>query len=899
MELTNDPDMNSLIRRMASMQNMGFSMNDMTAAAGNMRRYSRSAGTTIEGIMEAGGAGSMLYQGMGLSGASGMNFGMFSAMAAKQAVASGVFSPAELALRGGVSGVAQRNVQAQAAMMSMPIVGASMSSFQNGSWGVNYGQMAGQMSGRGGATGFVMGAANNLARAAQSGGVGALALYGLQSRDMNDEISRVMSPEQQMAMRYQSALSLGQQFGLKGAGAFAVGAEKMYGREVASDMLKMASSPEFWKSLREGNARQRDELARQQYQDIKDRTPGMWDDVRRTVGNVIGSGSGTGIMRDIREFSASITDSNRKDAARERGDYYVSESPYGGLSTAQVDAWADRKQARGVESYSSKSSDPSARRGADVWRDIAYRDRKNGQMGWREKALRIAAPLANIPIAMLSGGASVGLAIAGADIDYGTAEKGMGWLMKQFLTPAEIRSNQKATADQAKADVAVYDEAKKYNVLATDKVSMDSKEELSKRLGFDSTSFILGLGHDIGRYAESQYARVGFQGTVDSSTVRNLTIKKLISTKPEYAAMAKTDPNGAWNAASKFFEALPAESKAAMTGGGMRAAKEVASEKGANRLAGSEAEIRGVSGMSNLEDVQAKIRQTKESIDVAGSAMLGGGILGADSQALQDSLLGTTAAQQTAMGMVYGGEYKAKDKALLISLLKTKNPKATDRELEVLATKTIAEVTSGVDASGKTFISEEAKTQLRKAGNINKAKKPGERQDFGAMLTKMAGMQDMAINAMGEAGTTDFMGTSWGADKLADITETDIRGLDKFNPRQAAAARKYLTAKKMGSTGEMEKAKAAFEKEGVAGASGLAGKDVSMLDATGPEADQIAGSIAAIDAVAASMERAFANFTPAVTRDFATGSKYLAAFARQQAEKEAKANPQTQGSIPE
>jgi hypothetical protein len=144
MELTQDPDVSSIIRRMADLQRMGYSSQDMEGAAFGMRRFARGAGTTIDGISQMGGMGGMVYQGMGLSAGSGMNYGMFSAMAAKQAISSGVYSPAQAALLGGQSGIAQREMQSQAAMMSMPLMGASMSSFQNGSWGVNYGQVANQ-----------------------------------------------------------------------------------------------------------------------------------------------------------------------------------------------------------------------------------------------------------------------------------------------------------------------------------------------------------------------------------------------------------------------------------------------------------------------------------------------------------------------------------------------------------------------------------------------------------------------------------------------------------------------------------------------------------------------------------------------------------------------------------
>jgi hypothetical protein len=662
-------------------------------------------------------------------------------------------------------------------------------------------------------------------------------------------------------------------------------------------MLKMASNPEFWKSLREGNARQRDELARQQYQDIKDRTPGMWDDVRRTVGNVVGTGgTGGGLGRSIGELTDRWADNKRKEAARERGDYYVSESPYGGLSSSQVDAWAARKQAYGTFDMSTKSSDPSARRSADVWRDMASLDRgKYGDMGWREKALRVVSPLANIPIAFASGGASIALGLAGADIDYGTAEKGLGWLAKQNLSPTEARNLQRTAAAKNRQELTVYDDAKKYNALATDKASMDANDELSKRLGFDSTSFILSLGHDVGRYAESKFTRIGENGRVNTTAVRDLTIKRLISTKPEFAAMAKTDPNGAWNAASKFFESLPSEAKARMTGGAMRIAKEVTGEKGANVLGTGEAEMRTGSGMANLEDVQEKIRQTKKTIDSSFSSWMGGGVIGQDSQALQESLLGATPEQQTAMSMIYGGGDTEKTRALLKSQLQLANPKATAREIEALANQTVADVMAGVDSKGKTILSPEAKEQLKKMGSVGRARGEGATQ-LEAKLRNVSKLTGGMIEAMGEAGTADFMGTSWGRDKLRGITAADIKALETSSPEQARAAKRYKAAMEAGSDTEMEKAKAAFEKAGVAKMSGLAGKDVSMLEATGPEADQLAGSMAAIDAVASSMEKAFANFTPNATKNFADGAKALAAFARQQAEKNAQANPQTQGN---
>jgi hypothetical protein len=93
----------------------------------------------------------------------------------------------------------------------------------------------------------------------------------------------------------------------------------------------------------------------------------------------------------------------------------------------------------------------------------------------------------------------------------------------------------------------------------------------------------------------------------------------------------------------------------------------------------------------------------------------------------------------------------------------------------------------------------------------------------------------------------------------------------------------------------LDKIQSEYDEAGIARASSLGGTAESQLTATGPEADQLAGSASAMDAIAGSMERAFENFAPA-TKDFAAGAKALAAFARQQAAKDAQANPQTQGN---
>jgi hypothetical protein len=890
MELTNDPDMNNLVRRMASMQRMGFSMGDMDMAAGNLRRFSRGAGTSIAGITESGNAGAMVYQGMGLSAASGMNFGMFSAMAARQAVASGVFNPAELALRGGTSGIAQRNMQAQAAMMSMPLVGASMSSFQNGSWGVNYGQMANQMSGNGGAAGFVRGAANNLNRAALSGGVGAIALYGLQSQGMNDEISRSMSPEQQMAMRFNSALKLGESMGLKGAGAFAVGAQKMFGKEIAQDMLPLAASPEFWKSLRKNDNTARQELARQQYQDIKDRTPGMWDDVKRTVGNAFGSGGGSGLARSIGQFSKRWSDDTKREEAAERGDYYYSETAYDGLSKGQIDAWSSRTRGRGAGQFTQTPTVGSGTRAKDTWRDATYMDRRanNGQMGWREMVNRVASPLASVGIGLATRGVGFAASMVGIDVNYGMTENVGGFLMQQNMTPAEERRAHQAAMEARKEDVALFDASKKNNIFSTSKKDLATKAQIAKTLGVDSTKFLMGLGSDVASYAQDQYNRVGPNGQIMGDTVKKLGIRKLLASRPDL----KND----WNAAEKLYSTLGDDARAMIEGGSLAYGSKVTGAKGANIIATGEKEARIGSGMANLEDAKVKIQQTKDLIDDTGSALLGGGIFGNDSSELQNALLGKTLAQQTAMGMVFGGqEVTDKEMSTLKSRLRRDNPKATDEQIDALANKTLQEVSENKNEKGEQMFTPEAIEQLFRAGTTIR----GRNEKFkttgtlGTALENISNLQDSNIKLLSEAGTSDFMGKGFlGGNNLGDITETDIAALEKAgNVSQAKAAREFMAAKKGGSKEQMDLAQSRYDKAGVAAMTVRGGAAESQLVASGPEANNLEGSSAAIDAIAATMEKAFANFTPNTTANFANGSQALFNAMKLFAEDQNKARP--------
>lgn len=288
MDLTGDPDVTSIIREMGQMRAFGMSVNDMERAAQNMKTYARAAGTSIQGLQQMGGLpGAMTYQQAGLSAASGMEMGNYAYAAARQAVAMGTFEPRDLARMGGVSGVSQRNVQAQAALTSMPLFGAAAGGYGRGGWDVNYGNLA-QMARGGqhgmGATGMVLGAVQNMGNAMAQGGIGALAEYQLRQGHMQDEASAAMHPAQQMAMRFKMAQQTGQTLGLQGKAAFTVGSRKLFGDDVAEQMMMEAKNPQSFREQAAMLRRQNQDIARQQRASIMANAPGTLDIIGSKLG---------------------------------------------------------------------------------------------------------------------------------------------------------------------------------------------------------------------------------------------------------------------------------------------------------------------------------------------------------------------------------------------------------------------------------------------------------------------------------------------------------------------------------------------------------------------------------------------------------------------------------------
>lgn len=316
MELTNDPDVTNVIREMGQMRQFGMTMPQISQAAENMRQFSRAAGTSIQGLRNAGGMpGASVYQGMGLTAGLGFDYGNYSMMQSRQAVAGGAIDPRQLALLGGVQGMAQRNMQAQAAFTSMPMFAAANAQFGAGGWGAN-GQ-PGAMGGGQGAFGMVNAAVANIGRGVQRGGLGALVSFPLQQQEVADAAASKMTPMEQTAQRFRMARETGERFRMKGMDALNFGARLMYGDEVASQMSIEARDPNMWESQRKMYRQQSSELAQSQRAQLEDASPGIFG----RIGQRVGPGD-LGISRAFRDLTDTGTGAALSDMGSRIGDYF-------------------------------------------------------------------------------------------------------------------------------------------------------------------------------------------------------------------------------------------------------------------------------------------------------------------------------------------------------------------------------------------------------------------------------------------------------------------------------------------------------------------------------------------------------------------------------------------------
>lgn len=115
MKVVEEPDVRQALQTMGQMRQLGMSIPETNVAAANARTYARMAGTTVQGVMQAGMQGANIFQQYGMSGATGLNVGM--AATGTASMLGSVLDPRTLNMMGGRDGMAQ-SLASSAAKMS-------------------------------------------------------------------------------------------------------------------------------------------------------------------------------------------------------------------------------------------------------------------------------------------------------------------------------------------------------------------------------------------------------------------------------------------------------------------------------------------------------------------------------------------------------------------------------------------------------------------------------------------------------------------------------------------------------------------------------------------------------------------------------------------------------------
>lgn len=252
MQITNDPDVTSAIKELGNMRSLGISVNEAASAAQNMRAYAKMAGTSAQALNAVGQAGAYTFQMQGLSPGLGMQVGGAAMGSARQAVASGTYTDEQLAMQGGVAGIAQRSMEASAAMLKTPMLISAMSRMQdNGTFGLDPESVKKLMAGNLSAIDLGEMSARNIAEATNKRGAGAIGMYKMQENELQSQLGKALGPTGTEMMQFNFVKNLMRDMGMESTPEnFATAAGVMFKGDPqrVRDVVQMASNPDYFKA---------------------------------------------------------------------------------------------------------------------------------------------------------------------------------------------------------------------------------------------------------------------------------------------------------------------------------------------------------------------------------------------------------------------------------------------------------------------------------------------------------------------------------------------------------------------------------------------------------------------------------------------------------------------------
>jgi hypothetical protein len=252
MMIVESPDVQQAMQSMASMRAMGLSIPETMVAARNAQMFSRMAGTTPQALMDtAGRHGGMMFQQAGLTAGLGAQAGMGAYGMARQAEAVGAYTPQQLALAGGRQGLAQTMMEGQAAMLNMryPLM-SMLTRGAKGELTIDQERMEALQSGRVSLSQQASGAATNISRLAQMGGVSqerVISEFTSRQRELADEMGRRLGPMGMQMMLIRQGMNVQREFG----GNIGLGSALQQlgmGAQQARDLELMAGNRDVWRA---------------------------------------------------------------------------------------------------------------------------------------------------------------------------------------------------------------------------------------------------------------------------------------------------------------------------------------------------------------------------------------------------------------------------------------------------------------------------------------------------------------------------------------------------------------------------------------------------------------------------------------------------------------------------
>lgn len=290
MQIAQEPDVREAMKMMGQLRTMGLNLQETNAAAFNARQFARMAGVSMQaGMNMYGNPGAAMAQGIGLSGGLGFNVGMASGGMARLAVAGGAFNEQQLAMAGGVQGLAQINTTSGLSAVNLNAVLPGLMRNQGGKLSLDQDLVRKYQSGALSIRDLTQMGAQNMRDWGQSG----IENITVQMQEQKDSLGRMLGPQGAQMLALRQALDIRKETGGTLGGAFM---KLGYGAEQARALELQYSSKGFWDNQsRQMQSEASDMYDRERSRRARYRPPTAVQALRRGV---------AGFMSDVSDAAA-------------------------------------------------------------------------------------------------------------------------------------------------------------------------------------------------------------------------------------------------------------------------------------------------------------------------------------------------------------------------------------------------------------------------------------------------------------------------------------------------------------------------------------------------------------------------------------------------------------------